>query len=407
MSDEKVKAHRPKGRANGEGTMFQRKSDGLWIGRLPNGRSVDGSVKYITRSAKTQRELKEKMDALKSEVHTFTYSEPSKITVSDWLQEWLNVVIKKSVKNTTWLSYESLIRIHAIPEIGGIKLCKLRSMDLQALYNKLMDGGRADKKSGGLSPRSIRYLNSLLYSALDKAVEEQIIRINVASTVNLPSDPKKEMKTLNFDDIDKFLKSAKESRYYTAFYLELYTGLRRGELLGLRWKDVDFKKNKIQIVQQLVKVGSGYEIREPKTKSSQFRVIALPDEAIAALQEHKTEQIEELKELGYDDLQIARRFKDNGLVFITSDGNPVQPRSFDRRFKGVLTAAGIDDIRFHDMRHTFALLSLQAGTDIKTLQSDLGHESIQTTLDEYGHVNEAMKRDAANKRSELLKASVN
>ncbi len=193
---------------------------------------------------------------------------------------------------------------------------------------------------------------------------------------------------------------------YAAYILELYTGLRRGELLGLRWKDIDMKSGKIKVVQQLVKVGTKHFIRELKTESSQNRIIAIPSEVIEALKSHKEMKLDEYKNLGYDDLRIKMEMKD-GLIFTNELGNVLHPRNFVRNFRGALKASGIEPIRFHDMRHTFALLSLQAGADIKTLQSDLGHESIETTLDKYGHVNEEMKRNASNKRSELLKDILN
>lgn len=213
------------------------------------------------------------------------------------------------------------------------------------------------------------------------------------------------MKTLDIEQVKKFLQVASTNkfykRYYAAYLLELYTGLRRGELLGIRWKDINFNKGEIKVVQQLVKVGSKHVIRELKTDSLQNRVISIPIEVIESLKEHKVIKKEQYKELGFDDITTKKELLD-GLVFTNELGNISQPRNFVANFKAALKASGINPIRFHDMRHTFSLLSLQAGADIKTLQSDLGHESIEPTLDRYGHVNETMKRDASDKRSELL-----
>lgn len=412
---EKKKSHKGKVRANGEGTLFQRKSDNLWVGRIPNGYKPDGSIRYITITGKLQSTVLEKMKKIKADIQNNAYVEPTKITVKEWLDTWLNITIKESIKNTTWLSYEAMIRLHIIPEIGGIKLMQLQTCDLQKLYNDKLKSGRKDKqkvdgkivtKAGGLSPKTIRYIHTIISSALKQAVNERIIQINVAEYVKLPKNPKKEMKTLDIQDIRKFLEAAKASRYYTAFFLELYTGLRRGELLGLRWKDVDMKKGRIKVVQQLVKEGNNHVIRELKTESSQNRVISIPDEVMSVIKEQKAKQEIELKAMGKNDIQVAE-YNKTGLIFTTEDGKYVQPRCFDRYFKAILKAAGLQDIRFHDLRHTFALISLQAGADIKTLQNDLGHESIETTLDKYGHVNEEMKRDASNRRSELLKSVVN
>lgn len=155
------KTHKPKARANGEGTIFQLKSDNLWVGRLPMGYNPDGSVKYRQFTGKKQSDIRENMDKAKSDVRTNTYVEPNKITVMEWLDTWLNVTIKESVKNTTWLSYKGIIEKHVIPEIGGNKLLQLQTSNLQKLYNDKLNSGRVDKKKvdrkivkkdGGLSP---------------------------------------------------------------------------------------------------------------------------------------------------------------------------------------------------------------------------------------------------------------
>lgn len=403
MAD-KQKTRKPKARANGEGTMFQRSSDKLWVGRLPIGYKPDGSIKYRQFTGKKQSDVKAKMDQVKSDIMTGVYTEPNKITVGEWLDTWLTVTMKTALKNTTYLSYETMIKKHIKPVIGGYKLTQLQAANVQRFYNDKLEGGRADGKKGGLSPKTIRYINTILHSALEQAIKERVIQTNVTKAVKLPKNPKKEMKTLDMNEIQKFLDRAKLSRYYAAYFLEIYTGLRRGELLGLRWKDVDMKNKRIKVIQQLIKVGTKHEIRELKTESSQNRVISIPDEVISVLKEHKSKQEIELKALDRNDIQIAEHFK-NGLIFITEDAKIVQPRCFDRYFKSILKTAKVKEIRFHDMRHTFALISLQAGADIKTLQSDLGHESIETTLDKYGHVNEEMKRDASDKRSQLLKVA--
>jgi integrase len=237
-------------------------------------------------------------------------------------------------------------------------------------------------------------------------VKEKLLSINPADAVQLPRLTKKEMKTLSMEDIKRFLETARNNKYYNAYYpaylLELYSGLRRGELLGLRWKDIDFKEGKIRVFQQLVYVGSKHVIRDLKTEASK-RVIAVPEEVLEVLKEHKKNETDKSNMLGMNDIAIKQHFKD-GLVFTNAEGRLIRTDHLKRNFNGLLKAAKLEKIRFHDMRHTFALLSLQQGVDIKTLQSDLGHESIETTLDRYGHVNEEMKREAANKRSGLLKA---
>lgn len=402
-----------KRRAKGEGSIFKvkdKKGNIQWRAKCPVGYNSNGSLKYQYYYGKSQAEVKEKIEVAKSDVRNNTFIEPNKVTMQQWLDNWLNVTMKGNVRDTTWLIYESLIRKHINPEIGGIRLMNLQTSHIQKLYNEKLVTGRADKKDGGLSPKTIRHMQQVIHGALQQAIKEKLISVNPADSVRLPKLIKQEMKTLSIEQVTKFLEVASTNRFYkryfAAYLLELYTGLRRGELLGLRWKDIDIRESKIKVVQQLVKVGSTHIIRELKTESSQNRVIAIPDEVIQALKAHKKVKAEEYHTLGFDDIEIKKQLTE-GLVFTNELGKPLQPRNFLRNFKGALKVSGIDPIRFHDMRHTFALLSLQQGVDIKTLQSDLGHESIETTLDRYGHVNVEMKREAANKRSGLLKEIVN
>lgn len=398
----------PRKRANGEGSIYKRKSDNRWTAKLQIGYKPDGAPQYKVIYGNSQKEVKDKLDKLKGNVKNNTFVETNKITVGEWLNTWLNITIKTTVKDTTWLIYENLINKHIKPEIGGIKLQQLKAMNIQKLYNEKMVGGRLDGKEGGLSPKTIKHMHQVIRGALDQAVREKLIPDNVANAVKTPKLTVKEMQTFNVEQVNKFLETVRHNyrykRYYAAYFLEFYTGLRRGELLGLRYKDIDFENKTIKVVQQVVKVGSKNYIRELKTESSQNRVIAVPDEVISVLKGHQQQQIKNYKLLGLNDLEIKQEMKD-GLVFTNELGEFIQPRNFVRNFKGALKAAGLPSLRFHDMRHTFVVLSLQQGVDIKTIQSDLGHQEISTTLDRYGHVNEEMKREAAMKRRGLFKVN--
>ncbi len=401
-------------RGNDEGSIVWREDRQQWYARVNVGN------KPASKYSKSKTELQTWIRSILNQRENGTYIQPSKLLLKEWLDTWLNVTMKNSIKDTTFLSYQAMIDKHIIPGIGDIKLMELQTKDIQKLYNDCIANGRADKvknkvtgemekKQGGLAPKTVRYIHTILHSSLDQAVKEKLISNNASEAVKLPKNPKKEMKVLEIKSIEIFLNTAKTrkhyQRYYPAYLLELYTGMRRGELLGIRWKDCNFKENKIKIVQQLVKVGTENKIRELKTESSQNRVISIPDEVVMALKEHKANQTGYLKDIGYNDIQIKEHLN-SGLMFISETGGLIQPRNFVRNFKGCLKTAKLPEVRFHDMRHTFALLTLQAGGDIKTLQNDLGHESIQTTLDKYGHVNMDMKVDAANKRSSLLKACI-
>lgn len=280
-------------RAKGEGSIFKRK-DGTWSGKVPTGYNTNGSIKYKYFYGKSQGEVKEKMDEAKGNIRNNTFVEPNKITVCQWFETWLDVTIKNQVKDTTWLLYKNLIKNHINPELGGIRLLNLQASHIQKLYNTKLESGRADKKKnketgeleqkeGGLSPKTVRHMQQVIHGALKQAVKEKLISVNPADAVQLPRLVKKEMKTLAVEDIKRFLETARNNKYYNAYYpaylLELYSGLRRGELLGLRWKDIDFKEGKIKVFQQLVYVGSKHVIRDLKTESSK-RVIVIPEEVL-------------------------------------------------------------------------------------------------------------------------------
>lgn len=387
-------------RAKGEGSIFKR-NDGKWVSKICTGYNEDGRIKYKYVYGKTQSEVKEKTDKIKSEVTMHTYIDPTKILVGNWSKNWLEVIIKNSIKDTTYLLYEYVIRKHIIPEIGGIKLIALKTADIQKLYNT---------KAETLSAQTVHHIHNVLRQILDQAISEKLINTNPCNAAKLPKMKKKEMKTLNKEQIKYLLNFIKNSKYYNRlyalYYLDLSTGMRRGELLGLRWKDIDLKKELIRVSQQLVKVGSAHNIRELKTESSQNRTIAINHSIVSIIKEHQHQQKELLKLIGYNELKIKNQLT-NGLVFVTlntdnTDITYIQPKNLCRSFKSLLKSANLPDIRFHDLRHSFALLSLEAGVDIKTLQSDMGHETISTTLDSYGHVNIEMKKDAAKKREDFI-----
>lgn len=280
-----------KKRAHGEGSIYKRKSDNRWTGKLQTGYNPNGSPKYKAVYGNSQKEVKDKLEELKGNVKNNTFVEPNKITFGSWLDTWLNVSIKASIKETTWLIYESLIRNHIKPVLGNIKILQLRPLNIQEFYNNKLENGRIDGQKGGLSAKTIRHMHQIITSSLEQAIKEKIISVNVAEGVKPPKLLKKEMKTLSVEQVISFLKYIENHRYYKRYYaaylLELYTGLRRGELLGIRWKDIDTRTGTIKVVQQVVKVGTNHIIRELKTDSSQNRVIIVPNAVIMALELHK------------------------------------------------------------------------------------------------------------------------
>lgn len=372
-------------RSNGEGTLFKR-ADGKYVAKLEIGRNENGTAKYKYFTSSDRAVVLQKWEEAKGTVRTGTFCEPSKILFKDYTEEWLTAK-ERSIRDSTFVLYRGLIDSHIKGALGGIKLQQLAAPHIQNFYNSL-------------APQTCRNVHKVVSGTLQQAIREHIITVNPLDAIILPKIEEKEMQVLSVDQANTLLETAKNRRNYAAFLLEIYTGIRRGELLGLRWKDVDIKEFTVSIVQQLVKVGSKHILRELKTKGSK-RVIAVPELVITALQAHKKIKTAELKEQGRTDIEI-KKMLDEGLVFTTSENTPIQPDNFVRSYKFLLKAAGLPGISFHTLRHTFAVLSLQGGCDIKTLQSDLGHRSITTTLDRYGHTNMDMKRSAADKRSSLL-----
>ncbi len=387
-----------KRRGNGEGSITKRKSDGRWQGYVTVGYDVEtGKPKKKYFYGKTRKEVQEQVNEALGKVRTGTYREPSKLTMAEWLTTWLNDYMKPSLRPTTWENYEIQVMRHILPALGHLRLSQLQTSNLQKLYNdKLSNGGRLDGKEGGLSPRSVRYIHTLIHAALEQAKKEGMITINVADAVKLPHDQKKEIQCLDTEGVKKFLTAARDTKHFPAYFLALNTGLRRGELLGLRWKDVDLKAGSITVNQGLVRTKQGLVFQEPKTKLSN-RTIGVSPQVVIALKDHKKRQNEERLAAG------TAYNKEHDLVFCNELGGPICPRGFTRHFERLLKKSGLEGkVTFHGLRHTFATLSLQEGAAARTVQEALGHHKAAFTLDVYSSVTDKMKKEATDKIGNLL-----
>lgn len=410
-SKKKAEKSKKKGkRGNGEGTIYERKP-GQWAAVISDGHDpLTGKPKRKFIYGKTQQEVADKLLDLRSQKKAGTYADPGKLTVGEWVDTWLNDYMKNSLRQTTFESYKVQVDKHINPAIGHIKLKDLETSDLQRLYNAKLERGRADKKKnekgemvareGGLSPKSVRYIHGVINGALEQAIKEHKITINPAKAVKLPRNPKKEMKTLSREDVAVFLKHAKKYRYYAAYFLELATGLRRGEILALRWKDINLNEGTVKVARHLVRVNGGMIFQEPKTEKSK-RAVEISGEAIQVLKEHRVKQNAEILEA--EEAYEGAKDEKERLVFCTSLGHTVHPRSFVRDFQGCLKKAGLERIRFHDLRHTYATMLLEAGVALNAVQEQLGHHSPTFTAEQYGHVTKRMKKDAANVMGDILK----
>ena len=289
--------------------------------------------------------------------------------------------------------YEGNIRLHVKPEIGDMPLNKVTTLDLQKFFNNLLTDGRIERKESrdqpkGLSVKTVSNIRTMLYSAFEKAVAEHLILTNPVAGCKLPKREKQEMKTMAVEDFGKFFAEAKASSKFEFYYVEFSTGLRRGELLGLKWEDVNYEKKTLTIRRQVIRVQGHIEEGPLKTKNA-YRTVAFGDDVVAILK----------------DLQ-EREGERSPYIFPSPNGGPMDPDSILPMFKRILKRAGVPEMRFHDCRHTFATLALSEGVDCKTLSEMLGHYSVGFTLDVYGHVTDDMKRNAAEKVSGVLSGAV-
>ncbi len=370
-------------RSNGEGT-FCKRSDGRWMGQVTL--DTEGGYKRKTVYGKTQKEVKEKIAELKSGCRSGKLIETSSMPLEDWMQLWI-ANYKPDLKVTTRESYELYINVHIKgSEIGKIPLSKLKTTDLQRFYNAKLKCECKNQKQT-LSPTTVRYINLIIKGALKQAVNNRMIGENVTDGVVLPKKRKVEIIPLTREEVLRFLDAAKSDRLYTLYLLEMMTGLRRGEILGLKWEDVDFKAGRLKVIHNLYRVNNTDKDAEskyklvlltPKTESSK-RTIPLNQFMVEELLRHKKEQEREKRLYGED-------YRDLGMVFCKLDGDYISPREFLRQYQRLLQKAGLERKRFHDLRHTVASLLINANENPKVIQQLLGHSTISTTLDIYAHV---------------------
>ena len=287
---------------------------------------------------------------------------------------------KPKLRPTTQANYESRIRLHIVPEIGKIPLNKLTQNDLQQFYARLKKTGRlrfTDQNGEGLSDRMVRMCHAVCRTALEKAMQDGLIRTNPAIGCKLPPKKAREMQVLDREELQRFFIQAQAEGYYELFLLDLATGLRRGELMALQWDDLDFKTGVLSINKQICDVKGELQLSTPKTKTS-IRKLAMPPAVVSVLKEYRA--------------TVNSRWMFPSPVKADC---PMTPCAVRKRLQKILEHAECKHVRFHDLRHTFATLSLQNGMDVKTLSAMLGHVSAATTLDIYTHITDDMRQSAA------------
>ena len=370
-----------KKRANGEGSIRKR-SDGRWEGRYTAGYDPE-TGKRITKNvlAKTQAEVKEKLAKAIEESKKLDIVRSDEYTVAEWLRLWYELYAKPNIRPTTADSYHRGIESHVIPRIGEIKLKELTSRDIQKMYKDLQENGRlrkSKKQQNGLSNATVRGIHMMLHNALDRAVKERLILRNPTEDCIIPKIQKQEMNILHPEDMKAYLEAAEHRGLLPMFYLELVSGLRKGELVALRWDDLDIQQRTISVSKQYVRNPDGsLELTRPKTENS-VRLVSIPQTAVELLiQEH------------------AKHPDSPYMLPSPLTGEMYHPDSVVNLHKKILKDAGLEHLRFHDLRHTFATTALQNGVDVKTVSSMLGHFDAGFTLRTYTHATRQKQDEAA------------
>jgi integrase len=347
----------------------------------------------------TKRDAERALREVLLAVENGSYVKPNKMTIGELLKQWLKDYASINTTDRTQESYTSIVDRHLIPALGRVCLVELQAQHIQSYYAKKLSEGRADGK-GGLSARSVVYHHRILSKALDYAVKMGLLVRNVAKVVEPPRVARVTMQTLSPEEVTRFLDVARETDYYVYFATLLYTGLRRGELLALHWRNLDLESGTLTVVETAYKLGNGeYRIKEPKTQQSR-RSVTLPVSLVELFNIYRADQ-----ELFRIQLGISLNADD--FVFIRPDGSPINPNAIALAFRRIIKRAGLRDIRIHDLRHTHATLMLAAGIHPKVVSERLGHANIGITLDIYSHVLPGLQEAAAEKFDRIFEVDDN
>ena len=372
--------------AKGAGSIRKR-SEGFWEARYTIGRNP-GTGKQIQKSVygKTQAEVRKKLQAICFSIDEGVYTEPSKYTLSKWFEIWLKEYTS-NLKPYTIKSYESYIRNRITPAIGAIKLSTLTTSVIQSFYNSL-------KNSTELSSKTIKNIHGILHKALEQAIKIGAIKNNPSDACQIPRVEKPEIRALEDSDIAVFLKAIQGHKYETLYLVDLFTGLRQGEILGLTWDCIDFENGSITIYRQLQKIDGKYKFIS--LKNDKKRYLTPASAVMKILSDYKRVQNEWR-------LKAGTVWENNSFVFTNETGRNLSHNTVYKNFKRIVKQIGLPEITFHGLRHSYALAALQSGDDIKTVQETLGHYSAAFTLDIYGHVSESMRRDSAKRMDNFIR----
>jgi len=350
------------------------------------GRDASGKRRQKWHSVKgTRRDAETELTRLLNELRTGEYVEPSKIPVSDYLDFWLRDYAKSRVSPKTYERYSQIVEKDIKPVLGQYALAKLRPLQIQAFYAKALSEGRK-VGIGGLSPQTVLNYHRLLHKALGQAVKWQMLARNPAAAVEPPRPQRAQMRALDGLETTKLLRRVTGTRLYMPVLIAVTSGLRRGEILALRWQDVDLESGRAVIARSLEQTAEALRVKAPKTKRGR-RTVVFPGYTLDALRTHKKEQAK--LRLGF-----GPAYQNDDLICAREDGTPWPPDTFSTTFAAMVRRSDMAHFRFHDLRHTHATQLLKQGVHPKIVSERLGHSNIGITLDTYSHVLPGMQDDA-------------
>jgi integrase len=373
-------------RSNGEGSIYRRASDGLWIGSL----TIDGRQKPIA-SGKRRGDVADKLEEARRRLKADEPVKDARVTVALFVPDWIRKALAASNrKPSTRENYATIARTHLIPApFGALTLDRLRPSDIEALL--------VAKRDAGLSDSTVRLVYTVCRTMLDIAVRDGLMRRNPAAAVKRPTIKRNEARYLTPAEVGRLLEAAKDDRLHPLIVLMLGTGLRRGEALALHWRDVDLAGGHVRVRLTLSRVERALVFDEPKTSQSR-RFVSLPSPVVETLRRHKASLAAErlaavawVPWQGHDD-----------LVFPTHVGTPTDPRNALRAFEGIAKRAGLSGVGLHTLRHSAASALIASGAHLKVVQEMLGHSSYGITADVYAHVNVEQQREAAQRLGEVF-----
>jgi integrase len=337
----------------------------------------------------TRREAEAARAKLVNEVNTGIYATPSKVTLDEWIADSWLPTMRSQVKESTWDGYDRMLRLHVIPALGQRPLHQLTPTHLNNLYADLIEFGSHRGKGNGLNAKTVRHVHTTFHKVLADAIDAGLLSVNPADRAKPPrlrATRPAEMKFWDAEQLRTFLIQLGTDRLQAAWHLAAMTGMRRGEVLGLRWQDIDFDAARLAVRQTLVSVR--YEIKSSTPKTHQARTIDLDAGTVHQLRDHRSRQSSEPAAWG-PGYQLSE------LVFRREDGSPVHPDLFSQAFEVLVRKSGLPRIRLHDLRHTHATIALRAGVPVKVISERLGHEDPAFTMKQYAHVIPGMQAEAA------------